>query len=61
MRSPRDASPAWHGRCYSRHHGSAFCFLQPLSEVVMKDLVFVAVTAAFFALAWIYTKSFDRL
>jgi hypothetical protein len=27
----------------------------------MKDLLFVAATGAFFALAWIYTKSFDRL
>jgi hypothetical protein len=27
----------------------------------MKDLLFVAVSGAFFALAWIYTKSFDRL
>jgi hypothetical protein len=28
---------------------------------VMKDLVFVGVTVAFFALAWLYTKSLDRL
>jgi hypothetical protein len=27
----------------------------------MKDLVFVVVTAAFFAVTWIYAKSFDRL
>jgi hypothetical protein len=28
---------------------------------VMNDLVFVAITVAFFALAWIYARSFDRL
>jgi len=27
----------------------------------MKDLLFVSVCAAFFALAWLYAKSFDRL
>jgi len=27
----------------------------------MKDLLFVSVSAAFFALAWLYAKSFDRL
>lgn len=28
---------------------------------VMKDVLFIVVTAAFFALSWAYTKSFDRL
>ncbi|HEV3030972.1 MAG TPA: hypothetical protein VG319_04980 [Polyangia bacterium] len=27
----------------------------------MKDFVFVAVTVAFFAVSWLYAKSFDRL
>jgi len=27
----------------------------------MKDLLFVIVTSAFFALAWLYTKSLDQL
>jgi len=27
----------------------------------MKDIVFVVVTAAFFAAGWLYAKSFDRL
>jgi len=27
----------------------------------MKDFVFVAVTVAFFALSWLYAKSFDHL
>ena len=27
----------------------------------MKDLVFVAVTVAFFTLSWFYVKAFDRL
>jgi hypothetical protein len=30
-------------------------------RTTMKDLLFVAITAAFFALGWIYAKSFDRL
>ena len=28
---------------------------------VMKDFVFVAVTVAFFAVSWLYAKSFDHL
>jgi len=27
----------------------------------MKDLLFVGVTLAFFALSWLYARSFDRL
>jgi hypothetical protein len=27
----------------------------------MKDLILICVTAGFFALAWIYTRSLDRL
>jgi len=27
----------------------------------MKDLLFVALSVAFFALAWVYAKSFDHL
>jgi hypothetical protein len=27
----------------------------------MKDVVFIAVTIAFFAVAWLYAKSFDHL
>jgi hypothetical protein len=30
-------------------------------RVVMKDIVFVAVTLAFFWISWVYAKSFDRL
>ena len=28
---------------------------------LMKDIVFLGVTAAFFALAWLYVKSFDHI
>jgi hypothetical protein len=28
---------------------------------VMKDIIFVAVTLAFFGVSWVYAKSFDRL
>jgi hypothetical protein len=35
--------------------------LDALTTVVMKDITFVAVTAAFFWVSWIYAKSFDRL
>jgi hypothetical protein len=28
---------------------------------VMKDIVFVLVTLAFFGISWVYAKSFDRL
>jgi hypothetical protein len=28
---------------------------------VMKDIVFVVVTLAFFGISWIYAKSFDHL
>jgi len=27
----------------------------------MKDIVFVAITLAFFWVSWVYAKSFDRL
>jgi len=27
----------------------------------MKDVLFIVVTAAFFAVAWVYAKSFDQL
>ena len=27
----------------------------------MKDIVFIGVTIAFFAVSWLYAKSFDRL
>jgi len=27
----------------------------------MKDLLFIAVTVAFFAVGWLYAKSFDQL
>jgi hypothetical protein len=32
-----------------------------LSRGEMKDLVFIGVTVAFFALAWVYARAFDRL
>jgi hypothetical protein len=32
-----------------------------LKKVVMKDLIFAAVTVAFFGVSWLYAKSFDRL
>ncbi len=32
-----------------------------LSPVAMKDLVLIGVSLAFFVVAWIYTKSLDRL
>jgi hypothetical protein len=32
-----------------------------LSPSVMKDIVFVAVSLAFFWISWMYAKSFDRL
>jgi hypothetical protein len=28
---------------------------------LMKDLVLIAVTVGFFAVAWLYVRSFDRL
>ena len=28
---------------------------------VMKDIVFIIVTLAFFGVSWVYAKSFDRL
>jgi hypothetical protein len=37
------------------------CNPSPGRTVPMKDLVFVVVTAAFFAAGWLYAKSFDRL
>jgi len=27
----------------------------------MKDLIFIGVTVAFFAVGWLYAKSFDRI
>jgi hypothetical protein len=30
-------------------------------RVIMKDLTFVLVTLAFFAVSWLYAKSFDHL
>jgi hypothetical protein len=30
-------------------------------EADMKDLMLVGVTIAFFAIGWVYAKSFDRL
>jgi hypothetical protein len=30
-------------------------------RIVMKDIVFVTVTLAFFWISWVYAKSFDRL
>jgi hypothetical protein len=38
---------AWHDRCSERGE--------------MKDGVFIGVTVAFFALAWVYARAFDRL
>ncbi len=32
-----------------------------LSREAMKDIIFLAVTVAFFAVSWLYTKSLDRL
>ena len=32
-----------------------------LTVGLMKDFVFVAVTVAFFAVSWVYAKSFDHL
>jgi hypothetical protein len=29
--------------------------------LAMKDIVFVALTVAFFWISWVYAKSFDRL
>jgi hypothetical protein len=29
--------------------------------IVMKDIVYVAVTLGFFWVSWVYAKSFDRL
>jgi len=30
-------------------------------DLTMKDVLFIVVTAAFFAVAWVYAKSFDQL
>jgi hypothetical protein len=32
-----------------------------LKAVQMKDLLLIGVTVAFFALAWVYARSFDHL
>jgi hypothetical protein len=31
------------------------------TQLVMKDIVFIVVTLAFFGIAWVYAKSLDRL
>ena len=31
------------------------------ARIHMKDVLFVVVTVAFFALGWVYARSFDRL
>jgi len=30
-------------------------------DLTMKDVLFIVVTAAFFAVAWVYAKAFDQL
>jgi len=30
-------------------------------DSTMKDLLFVAITVGFFAISWLYARSFDRL
>jgi hypothetical protein len=32
-----------------------------LKRTVMKDLIFVGISVAFFAVGWLYAQSFDRL
>lgn len=50
-----DAEVAFGARC------RAASFPSPARTAQMKDLVFVVVTAVFFAVSWFYAKSFDRL
>jgi hypothetical protein len=45
----------------ARAEGTVYASHRTPKGFSMKDLLFVVVTAAFFALAWIYAKSFDRL
>jgi hypothetical protein len=44
-----------------RSHASSIGTTNAGVTVIMKDLVFVGITLAFFWIAWVYTKSFDRL
>jgi hypothetical protein len=44
-----------------RRRADAHGTTDALSGVQMKDLVLVGVTVAFFALAWVYARAFDRL
>jgi hypothetical protein len=32
-----------------------------IQPAVMKDLILIAVSVAFFAVGWLYVRSFDRL
>jgi len=49
-RRAKVAARGWHARC------------SEIAEVQqMKDLVLIGVTAAFFALSWVYARSLDRL
>jgi hypothetical protein len=40
---------------------SRFVARRMLKYPLMKDLLFIGITIAFFAVGWLYTKSFDRL
>jgi hypothetical protein len=35
--------------------------LDTVEDTTMKDLLFVGTTVAFFAVAWLYARSFERL
>jgi hypothetical protein len=45
------------GKSAPRLHGTPGAYV----PAVMKDIVFVTVTVAFFWVSWLYAKSFDRL
>lgn len=52
--------------CKARPHSAAFCRSSAggISDALlsgMKDLVLIAAAVGFFAVAWLYVRSFDRL
>jgi hypothetical protein len=56
-RAARRGAGTGHAHAPHRTHAQG----HPSPEVPMKDLLFVAITVAFFALAFAYAKAFDHL
>lgn len=57
-RAPAPAYEGWHGACLQDRHAHS---TETPARILMKDLMFIVVTGAVFALAWLYTKSLDHL